>query len=78
MEKTINQAANEKLQNSPHLFWAKKFDTSVHIPAVNFSGTLCGSVAALLGNNYSEEKRHLGICPKCLDAAERTNHPLLT
>ena len=43
--------------------WAKKFDTVKHIYAK--SGTVCGSVAHCLGNNYSTTD--MKVCPKCLE-----------
>ena len=45
--------------------WAKKFDTVAHLYAPSTGGTICGSVAHCLGNNYA----HTGMetCPECLD-----------
>lgn len=43
--------------------WAKKFDEVKHIYAPK-DGTLCGSVAHCLGNNYSTNK--MPICTECL------------
>jgi hypothetical protein len=67
--------------NHPHSFWAKKFNEEIHIPALQepgeFSkGTLCGSVAYMLGNNYAPEKVHdYPICPLCLQMAyDDVNH----
>lgn len=43
--------------------WAKKFDTVAHIYNKEGSGTVCGSVAACLGNNYATTD--METCPKC-------------
>jgi len=42
--------------------WAKKFDSVKHIYAKE-GGTMCGSVAHCLGNNYA--LKGMVICPKC-------------
>lgn len=45
--------------------WAKRLDTYKHIYAERgIGGTLCGSVAYCLGNNYSTYA--MPVCPKCL------------
>ena len=49
--------------------WAKKFDIVKHIYAV--SGTLCGSVAACLGNNYATKE--MEVCLECLTIKNQTN-----
>ena len=41
--------------------WAKKFDHYKHVYAKY--GTLCGSVAACLGNNYATTEQP--VCPDC-------------
>lgn len=46
-------------------FWAKKFDEVKHIYATPNPGTLCGSVAHCLGNNYATTD--MKVCPKCLE-----------
>lgn len=43
--------------------WAKKFDDVAHIYNDNGHGTMCGSVAACLGNNYATTD--MKTCPKC-------------
>lgn len=43
--------------------WAKKFDEVKHIYAAQ--GTLCGSAAHCLGNNYATNV--MPVCPKCLE-----------
>lgn len=43
--------------------WAKKFDTVKHIYKPGGGGTLCGSVAACLGNNYATKE--MLVCEKC-------------
>jgi hypothetical protein len=35
--------------------------------------TLCGK--PMLGNNYTERRRNLSICPKCLDKVENYHDP---
>lgn len=42
--------------------WAKKFDTVKHIYAS--AGTVCGSSAHCLGNNYAT--MNMEVCPECL------------
>ena len=55
-----------KLKHAPHMFWAKKFDTEIHIPVKGFGGgTMCGSVAARLGNNYAPIYQHKPLCAEC-------------
>jgi len=55
--------------------WAKKFDTVKHIYANGGrSGTLCRSVAACLGNNYS--KNEMEVCPKCKEI-QSSNKPII-
>lgn len=50
--------------------WAKKFDTVKHIYKPD-NGTLCGSVAYCLGNNYAVQG--MPVCPKCLEIQTTTN-----
>jgi hypothetical protein len=64
----------EQAKKHPYSFWAKKFDEVIHIPALKkpeeFSkGTLCGSVAFMLGNNYAPYNVENPICPTCLKLA---------
>lgn len=47
------------------LRWAKKFDTVAHLYDKEGGGTLCGSVAACLGNNYSTTD--MKTCEKCIE-----------
>lgn len=54
-----------EITNGPtkdYSYWAKKFDKVKHIYAS--SGTVCGSVAHCLGNNYAFSD--MEVCPKCL------------
>jgi len=45
--------------------WAKKFDKVKHIYCDKpETGTLCGSVAHCLGNNYATKE--MEVCPECL------------
>ncbi len=43
--------------------WAKKFDTVAHLYAEEH-GTVCGSVAHCLGNNYATKE--METCKECL------------
>lgn len=48
--------------------WAKKFDTVAHYYARD-TGTLCGSVAHCLGNNYAT--KDMVDCPKCVEISSQ-------
>jgi hypothetical protein len=50
-----------KQVTSDYSHWAKKFDEVKHIYAEH--GTLCGSVAHCLGNNYATSD--MEVCSKC-------------
>jgi hypothetical protein len=67
-----------QLTKHPYSFWAKKFETKIHVPSEQpMSGTLCGSSAALLGNNYAPDKQNYPLCTQCVKAAIKSNHKLL-
>ena len=51
----------ENTRDTSH--WAKKFDTVKHIYSKDGSGTVCGSVAHCLGNNYATKS--MDVCTKC-------------
>jgi len=52
-------------ESADYNFWAKKFDTTKHIYVDGGKGgTVCGSVAACLGNNYATTD--MKVCPTCL------------
>ena len=49
--------------------WAKKFDEVAHIyNETGKNGTVCGSSAACLGNNYAYVA--METCPKCVEIKE--------
>ena len=66
-----------ELTKHPYSFWAKKFETKIHVPKEDSSGTLCGSHGALLGNNYAPDKQAFPLCTPCVKAAIKSNHKLL-
>jgi hypothetical protein len=60
--KTNNMNKATELIKPDYSHWAKKFDKVKHIYAS--SGTVCGSAAHCLGNNYSTTD--MPICKECL------------
>lgn len=79
---TIEALKNSYLQllkEHPHSMWAKRLDKVAHIVDKENRRTLCGSSAALLGNNYAPHLEEKKICEKCLHIAHlnqlKTTHP---
>lgn len=62
----LRQQQTAEFQKHPHSFWAKKFNEEIHITQREPHQTLCGSSAALLGNNYAPYKMDKPICEQCL------------
>lgn len=67
---SLKESLERQLRFKPYSFWAKKFDRYVHVPEPDGPGTVCGSAAALLGNNYAADIVVNGICPNCIKALE--------
>lgn len=65
----FTKKAYADFKKRPHAFWAKKFDTVVHVPAKAGYGVMCNAWAARLGNNYAPIYGHKMLCPDCLRAS---------